>query len=99
MNLCPAASKKSITVQDLIKGIKMTGEVKLLTEVHLGEIKFGDLKEGEGTTGKDGTRIKVKFNHYLRFRPDGAVFLNHEESWPFQDNREVREFRLIAEEI
>ena len=77
----------------------MTGEVKLLRGAALREIKFDDLKAGEGTTGKDGTRIKVRFDRYLHFQPDGRVCLNSEGNWPLQDNREVREFRLIAEEI
>ncbi len=77
----------------------MTGEVKLLTAVHLREIKFDDLIVGEGTAGKKGTRIKIRANWYLHFQSSGVVVLNHEENWPLQHDREVREFRLIAEEI
>lgn len=77
----------------------MTGEVKLLKQVRLSNPKFEDLKNGEGTTRTDGTRIKIGYDAYLHFQTDGHVFLNTKPGWPSEEIKEVRKFRLIAEEI
>ena len=77
----------------------LTGEVKLLKQVRLSDTKFDSLNIGEGTAGTDGTRIKIQHDSYLHFQTDGYICRNHGCNWPVRSNRDVRKFRLIAEEI